>query len=647
MTVAVRLPSGDTITLEKVEPDIDVLKARIEAETTIPAALQELQVAGSPLTSLPDVASLTIDMIVRIGRRYAIAAAPIPAIPSTETFHPAASIERARDFERFRSQSHRLRFSDNRPLEKTANLSGSERRATARLQPYREHLDARRARLGERVARLGVETVLAMTFNAPYAALFENWDRSCQQHGIDARARTIVFPMDRESEAVAQRLGYATFADPESYGAYGQDPDVPFGDLQWTDCLFMKNAVMGDMLATGVDVLFQDVDMVWRRDPIPYLHTKAHHEHWDFMLQQAGQNAIFQPLYYNSGFVYARSNEFSRLTWDCILDNQRFCYLYKSQQAPVNIVMNTFRERGLRTCALEEALFVNGHLIPAQPQPNQRTLHPNAFVIHFNWTDGLAAKHDRLRDHGLWYLDTPAPVRDAAPRVVRSASRHGEHAQFVISHRLRCIYAAIPKNASSTIKAELRRLDPEAEGMRCSSIPEQAQQEYTTFAFLRDPLTRVLSAYQEISMRLEGKMIDKHPFTKLEPGLDRFNVFLDCIEKFPWDVHVCRQVDLLGEHRIDAWGRVETIQNDLTRVFRSLGVAPGPLPPRRSRAGRARDYGYAKHLLWKKDLPPEIVERIRTIYAPDVELLDALWPQHGGQAGRAWRMPVVRRADQP
>jgi len=648
MRVNVSLPSGEVVTLDGIVPQLESLKERIEAATTIPAVCQELSVAGSPLEVLPELEELDVDLLVRVGRRYAIASASLPPVSGSETFRPARSIELARDLERFRHLSRQCRFSDNRPMRNTADISQAEGRAAARLEPYRNRAGVRRARLKDVCASLRQGPLLAMTFNSPYAPLFENWHRSCRHHGIDVRPRTVVFPMDPQADSVARRLGYATFFDPESYGDFQQRSEVKFGDGQWVDCLFMKSAVLDDMLAMGVDVLFQDADVIWRRNPIPYLQAKANLECWDFMFQKGGINAIFQPLYYNSGFVYARSNEFSRLTWERVLDNQCYCYVYRSQQVPVNIVMNAFRERGLRTCALEESLFVNGHLVPVEPKPDAGELHPQAFVIHFNWNDGLATKLDRLSDNGVWYPDAATEPAEKKPQALRRApSRHEAHAQCLVSHRLRCVYMAIAKNASSTIRAELRRLDADVREGRCTLPPATAWRGYTTFAFLRDPVTRVLSAYQEISMRLDGKTVDELPFTKLAPGPGRFEAFLDAVEERPWDEHVRCQVDLIGDHRIDFWGRVETFQGDFARLLARLGIDSSPrFPQRRSRIGRARDYGYSEHLLWEKDLGAGTLERIRRIYADDIELLARIWPDARlpeRPASDAWTAPVVRR----
>ncbi len=411
--VSLWLPSGERLELSEAVPSLAVLKQRIEAATHFPAGCQELRCEGVSLRALPACDAVELDLVLRIGS-YAIASPRVSADLDDEVFHPAAAIERSRDIETFKALCRRVRFSDDRPLRNTIDLSDPTRRANERLDPYRRHADARRGRLRELRERLEPGALLAMTCNAPYATLLENWHASCLSNDIDVRSRTVLFPMDREADAVGRALGYATFFDPDSYGIYESRSDVAFGDRQWLDCLFMKNAVMGDMLAAGFDVLFQDVDMVWRRDPLPLLSKKADRERWDFMFQRTGPNAKFQPTFFNSGFVFARSNEFSRHAWEQVLENQLYVYLFKSQQAPLNVLMGVYRERGLRVCGLPPEGFVNGHQLPSEPP--EGPLHPQAYVIHFNWTADLAAKLDRLRRLGVWYLEDPEPGAEAPRR---------------------------------------------------------------------------------------------------------------------------------------------------------------------------------------------------------------------------------------
>ena len=68
-------------------------------------------------------------------------------------------------------------------------------------------------------------------------------------------------------------------------------------------------------------------------------------------------------------------------------------------------MFNVFGERGLRTCALDEKLIANGHLIPAKGTDPNVVLLPDSYALHINWTSDLSDKIDRLRVNGLWFLD--------------------------------------------------------------------------------------------------------------------------------------------------------------------------------------------------------------------------------------------------
>ena len=148
---------------------------------------------------------------------------------------------------------------------------------------------------------------------------------------------------------------------------------------------------------------------------------------------------------------------------------------------------------------------------------------------------------------------------------------------------------------------------------------------YFTFAFLRRPIARTLSAYQEVSFRLEPPAEPPRALTFLEmpEGLARFGRFLEEVGEAPWDGHVHAQSDFLREAPVDFLGAVERLERDMGAVLARLGLPPleGPMPRHRSRADRAARGGYARHAIEEGDLPPALRERIREVYAAD----DALY----------------------
>ena len=74
---------------------------------------------------------------------------------------------------------------------------------------------------------------------------------------------------------------------------------------------FPKIAMVMDVLDLGFDLLMQDIDLVWFRDPVPPLRAEAKEQDVDFQFMR-DVNPLYAPLLYNSGFVYVRSNERSR-----------------------------------------------------------------------------------------------------------------------------------------------------------------------------------------------------------------------------------------------------------------------------------------------------------------------------------------------
>ena len=110
----------------------------------------------------------------------------------------------------------------------------------------------------------------------------------------------------------------------------------------------------------------------------------------------------------------------------------------------------------------------------------------------------------------------------------------------IVSERFRFICLLIAKNATSTLRGEFKKDIYEARECRYVEVEEQKRQDYFTFAFLRDPVSRLLSAYQEISMRYEMRQprSSRRIFFAMEDTPERFQAFLDCVGDGRWDEHL-------------------------------------------------------------------------------------------------------------
>ena len=199
----------------------------------------------------------------------------------------------------------------------------------------------------------------------------------------------------------------------------------------------------------------------------------------------------------------------------------------------------------------------------------------------------------------------------------------------VISDKFQFIVLLLPKNASSTIRKQLKKdLFAGHEQSYYNLLPEQL--DYYKAVFLRDPIDRFLSGYHEVYCRHigQGQYFKRHGIDKertlhfLNPkdDVDSMYEFLDHIENRGFfNVHIYRQVDIIGEVPVDFYFSVEQLQRDFQQLYHLIGAAQSqePLPFLRKRRVRKdrRNFIYNR-----EELPEDLIQQIKKIYAEDIEL---------------------------
>ncbi len=243
------------------------------------------------------------------------------------------------------------------------------------------------------------QATIAMNCDERFVALFENWAASCDHAGINTRDCTLVFTTDLQAKQRVEALGYVAYLDEDSELLASLGDSETYGDIAWCQYMFHQNWVIKQLLMFDTDVLFQDVDLVWTRDPVELLHGQAD----DGAAIQAiydGPNGRFQPLYANSGFMYFRPTQQVRSFWDQVYAEHRWVAYYRSQQEPLNVLLAAYAHRGLDVRILEEDIFANGHLYCGN-----RTAPDDPWITHMSWTANLEEKLERYRAFNLWFLD--------------------------------------------------------------------------------------------------------------------------------------------------------------------------------------------------------------------------------------------------
>ena len=77
-----------------------------------------------------------------------------------------------------------------------------------------------------------------------------------------------------------------------------------YGDKYFAKIMWLKVTSVYIALAAGFDVIFQDADLVWIKDPVPILHS---FKDYDMIFMDDGaRTPRFTPLFTNTGFYFVR-----------------------------------------------------------------------------------------------------------------------------------------------------------------------------------------------------------------------------------------------------------------------------------------------------------------------------------------------------
>ena len=87
-------------------------------------------------------------------------------------------------------------------------------------------------------------------------------------------------------------------------------------------------------LMLGYDVLFQDVDLVWIKDPLAFFHDESSKtSEFDVIFQHDGSNSVrYAPSSANSGFYYVRANKRSVYLFTSLLYHSDLIITWDSHQ---------------------------------------------------------------------------------------------------------------------------------------------------------------------------------------------------------------------------------------------------------------------------------------------------------------------------
>lgn len=236
------------------------------------------------------------------------------------------------------------------------------------------------------------EPVILMITDSNFGNYSLNMACSCEANNIQMKHRTLWVSVDKESYHYFTEMGLFALESEEHYGL------VPDTSDAWKTKVYRQAAksvltmVLDDLLQLGFNIIFNDADVVWLRDPSAWLMSSSYSANMDIQLSIAPRGDAMGPG--NSGFIFIRNNAKTKLFMESF--KQAIALLFfRDDQKVWNSMLRHYLFRQLHFQVLPRNLVLDFHDSTA----NLRNEH--TFILH---AVGAKGKYGRMNQHKIWYL---------------------------------------------------------------------------------------------------------------------------------------------------------------------------------------------------------------------------------------------------
>lgn len=203
-------------------------------------------------------------------------------------------------------------------------------------------------------------------------------------------------------------------------------------------------------------------------------------------------------------------------------------------------------------------------------------------------------------------LAPSARVAQRALRVVRADERY----LVTVSARPDYIWYHVPKTGTRSVRSALLAGSPT---ILCQDpyggvvVPRPLVRGVFAFSFVRDPRTRVVSAWRDKILRTNSLGLPHEVHARLV-SFPEFVSWLECLDLRTCNRHFRLQSAILDVSRLDFIGRFETLAADFSHLAGILGLESRDLPHLNATRG-------GQHV-W----PEDTLDRVESLYRDDLDL---------------------------
>lgn len=256
-------------------------------------------------------------------------------------------------------------------------------------------------------------SIVVLVCNLGQSELLLNFICAAHSRGIDLKS-VLVFATDEETRDLVSALGVTAFYDETNFGSMPKKAAGRYADKTFTSMMLAKVYCVQMISMLGYDVLFQDVDIVWHRNPLDFFHDKNNpHADFDAYFQDDGNHALFYaPYSANTGFYYIRNNQKTQFFFNSFLMSGDLILSTHSHQVPLVALLSEHASMyGLKVkiFARSENDFPGGHAFHRRKQFMKDVMSgvEKPYIFHMSWTRNKDNKIKFFQQLGEWHVAEP------------------------------------------------------------------------------------------------------------------------------------------------------------------------------------------------------------------------------------------------
>lgn len=182
-----------------------------------------------------------------------------------------------------------------------------------------------------------------------------------------------------------------------------------YGDGKFTAMMMAKVFCVHLLTQLDFNVLFQDVDVVWHRNPLDYFLNEVAGD-FDLYFQDDGAHSVrYAPYSPNTGFYFVRAVDRTRYFFNCFVKLSDMIQQSGSHQSALTSLLNehvSYRGLTVKIFSRDGDEFPGGFHYHRSKEYMKKfvagEVHP--YIFHMSWTTNKENKRKFFQQMGDWHV---------------------------------------------------------------------------------------------------------------------------------------------------------------------------------------------------------------------------------------------------